>query len=222
MGAAFLTPEQILAGPSPNESGGFPRVLVTLGRAFIIVGNSHGATEVLRMHDAAWDWVAKLSPEGDQHELSVIFVVSPAASESLERAIAAGLGLEGFTTGMPGHGLVRMDAALPELLAAAAAVPLRDLPPLRARQAADRRHTALKALLETATEQQQIGAAQRVNEVFRDQEYLMDLFCRPPNHRNGNLLRSWLSTLVTKGVTPDGEASSDKGPAEWLDPTRFY
>lgn len=220
LGETLIDSNEIILGPVPNASGGYPRVLGGLERAFVVASINHSAADLLRIHDAIWNWVEKLSPDGDQHELSILFVVPPAAGESLAAALATGLGLERFEAGTPGHGIIRMDSALPELLAAVAAVPPQDLPPLRARQAADRRHAVLKALIQ-APENEVPASARRVNEAFRGQEYLLDLFCRPPSHRNGNQLRGWLNAVVTEEVTPYDAVRPDENPPDWLDETRF-
>jgi hypothetical protein len=220
LGGEFIRTEQILVGPGPNEVGGFPRVLGGLERVFLVASSSHSAADLLRIHDVVWDWVEKLSPDGDQQELSILFVVPSASCESLAIPLAAGLGLERFEVGTPGHGLIRMDSPLPALFAAVATVPSQDLPPLRAQQAANRRHALLKALIK-ATEDEVPAAARRVNEAFVGQEYLLDLFCRPPSHRNGNQLRGWLNAVVTEEVTPYNAARSDGSPSDWLDEGRF-
>jgi hypothetical protein len=220
LGETLIDSDEILLGPVPNASGGYPRILGGLERAFVVASSNHSAADLLRIHDAIWDWVEKLSPNGDQHELSILFVVPPAGGESLVGALAAGLGLERFASGMPGHGWVRMDASLPELLAAVAATTPQDLPPLRARRAADRRHAVLKVLIE-APEDEVPDVARRVNEAFLGQEYLLDLFCLPPSHRNGNQLRGWLNAVVTEEVTPYDAARFGGSPSDWLDEDRF-
>jgi len=81
LGAAFLTPEQIFPGPAPYESGAFPRVLGALERVFLVAGNGHGAADILRLHEAAWDWVA-----------GAVAAVAREATPTV-RAATAGLGL---------------------------------------------------------------------------------------------------------------------------------
>jgi hypothetical protein len=220
LAAAHLRPDQIASEPAPNEAGAYPRVLEGLERVFLVAGISQSAADLLRMHDALWRWVEKLSPAGDQHELAILFVLPP-SGDGLARTLAAGLALEQFTPDLPGHGLAAMDDPLERLLAKATALVPQDLPPLRARQAADGRHTALAALPKATSNEARIAAALRVNEAFQGQEYLLDLFCRPPSHRHGNLLRTWLNAVVTNQVTPYNHDSSNESPADWLNETRF-
>jgi hypothetical protein len=220
VGSAVIIPNQILGGPAPNEAGGYPLVLGTLARVFLVAGPSQTAADLLRVHDALWRWLDKLSPHGDQHELAILFILPP-TGDGISKALAAGLGLERFEPDVPGHSLALMDESLEGLLAKAAAIVPQDLPPLRARRAADARHSALIALRQAVSDEALLTAAIRVNEVFRGQEYLLDLFCRPPSHRHGNLLRSWLNGLVTGQVTPQDEGSSGGNPSDWLDEARF-
>ncbi|MCB1092390.1 MAG: hypothetical protein KDL87_12715, partial [Verrucomicrobiae bacterium] len=65
--AAILGYKQLLDGPAPNASGTYPRVLGALERVFLVAGTSYSAADLLCLHDAMWNWVEKLSPEGDQH-----------------------------------------------------------------------------------------------------------------------------------------------------------
>ena len=208
------------AGPAANESGAFSQVLGSLEKVFLVAATSQSAADLMRLHDALWQWVEKLSPDRDQHELAILFVM-PVGAEGITNALAAGLGMESFRPDVPGHGLAKMEDSLQCLLAAAGAIIPQDLPPLRARLAADERHAVLAELKLALTGEGVLAAARRVNEVFHKKEYLLDLFCRPPSHRNGNRLRAWLSKVVTQGVTPCGEAGSDQCPSDWLDETRF-
>ena len=78
-----------------------------------------------------------------------------------------------------------------------------DLPPLRARRKANVRHSVLQALRDSQSAAEVKLAAQQVFAAFSGCEYHLDLFCRPPAHRNGNRLRKLLSEIVTESVTPD-------------------
>jgi hypothetical protein len=219
LAAASLRPDELMTGPAPSESGGYPRVLGELQLVFMVAGVSQSAANLSRVHDALWHWVEKLSSDGDQHELSILFIIPPSSAESLVKSLAAGLGLECIGDGSPGHGWVKRDSPLAGVLEAAASIPPQDLPPLKVRQAADARHAALQDLRQAVTHEALLNATRRVNEVFRNEEYLLDLFCRPPSHRNGNQLRSWLNGTVTGSVTPYDKSA--ESPLDWLSDTKF-
>jgi hypothetical protein len=221
LAAAGLLPDEVMTGPAPNESGGYPRVFGKLQRVFVVAGASQSAADLLRVHDALWHWIEKLSPAGDQHELAILFIIPPSAVDSLARSLAVGLGLERIETGTPGHRWVRMDSPLAGILETAASITPQDLPPLKARQAAEARHAALLDLRQAVTDEARLNAARRLSELFRNEEYLLDLFCRPPCHRNGNRLRGWLNGIVTGHVTPQDQADATEGPADWLDDKLF-
>ena len=220
VGAAVIGPQEILAGPAPTEDEGHPQVLRRLGRAIIVAGINHSAADLVVLHDALWRWIEKLSPEGDQHELAILFVLPP-TGDALVQPLAAGLGLSHFERGVPGHGLALMDDNLSDLLAKAAAIVPQDLPPLRARRAADERYAALDALRKAVSDEALVAGARRVLEAFRGQQYLIDIFCRPPSHRHGNQLRRWLNGIVTGQVTHHDSGRPDECPANWLDGSRF-
>ena len=215
LAASCLRPEEIAAEPTPNEGGGYTKVLGSLRKVFLVAGTGQTAADLLRMHDSLWRWVEKLSPDGIQHDLAILFVVQPAA-EGLEKAVAAGLGLLQFDADLPGHGVARMDESLANLLKTATSIRPQDFPPLRARRDADVRYAALKALLQADSDDAVASAVRQVNEAFQGNDYLMDLFCRPPSHRNGNLLRKWLSKAVTGEVTPYSDDTPAASPRAWL------
>lgn len=203
LGAAFLEENEFMSGPSSDEDGRYPQVCRKLERVFLVTGSSHGPTDILTAHDKLWDWVQKLSPEGDQHELTVVFVLPPSGAHSLSSALAAGLALEQFGPDVSGHGVVCMGDPLEEILEVAGTIKPQDLPPLRARRAGDLRHAAIRALQSAGTDKDLFAAAKGVAAAFINQEYLLDLFCKRPCHQNGNQLRTWLKGIVTNGVTHD-------------------
>jgi len=218
-GVGILRTSEMLAGPDPNEGGGYPKVLGSLKRVCLVAGIWHTATDLLRWHDAVWDWVCKLSPDGDQHDLAVAWILPPGCGASLGEGILTGLSLCGADAPAEGHAIIPMDAPLAEMLATVARITPSDLPPLRARLAGDQRYGSLRALwraLEAGDGPGIREAASRVSEVFAGREYLLDLFCRQPSHRNGNLLRKWLSKAVTGEVTPYSDDTPAESPKDWL------
>jgi hypothetical protein len=216
LGAACLGSEDLLTGPAPNDAGGFPRVLAELERVFIVAGTSDNPSESLRVHTALWEWVMKLSPNGEQHELAIVFILPPNDGCRTVESITIGLGLTGVDPTEAGHAFVLMNASLEAVLTQVGRVRPMDLPPFRSRQAADVRHAALLAMRSTESGESLVDAAKRVIEVFRGQEYLLDLFCRPPSHRNGNQLRDWLNAVVTGDVTAYDGPELGGNPVDWL------
>ena len=221
--AACIRPVEIAAEPAPNEGGGYPKVLGALERMFLVAGTGQTAADLLLWHEAVWDWVCKLSPDGDQHELAVAWLVPPRCGASLGEGILTGLGLCETDAPAAGHALIPIDAPLAEILATVARITPSDLPPFRARLASDQRHGSLRALRRAleAGDGSGIGeAAAKVLEVFAGREYLLDLFSRPPSHPHGKLLRTWLNRLVTGEGTPQNAGTIDGGPLSWLDGPR--
>jgi hypothetical protein len=217
--AAHVESNKLLAGPEPNEAGAYSQVLGALERVFLVAGINNSATDLLRAHDALWDWVEKLSPDADQHELAILFVIPAGTSGNLPAALAVGLGLERFEPSIAGHAVVSMEDPLDHLLQAACSLQPLDLPPVRARQASDLRHATLRALAVAETPHDRHIAAKKVMEAFQGREYLLDLFCRPPSHRNGNQLRTWLNGIVTGRVTPYNKSA--ESPLDWLNDSKF-
>jgi hypothetical protein len=218
-GSEFITIDALNEGPEPNERGGYPRVLNAVERVFLVVGGNQSAAEALRCHESLWSWMGKMTLAGDQHELAIVFIVPAGDAARITAALVAGLGLAGVDPVTAGHAFIPMDTPLVELLAATIRIKPMDLPPLRARQAADTAHTALRGLrraLKAGGFFEIREAASRVLAVFDGQDYLLDLFCRPSSHRHGNLLRNWLNELVTSGVTPQNADAADGGPLAWL------
>lgn len=194
-------------------------MLGDLQLVFLVMSANQSAADALRWHNAVWEWVMKLSPNGDQHELAMVFIVLAGDAARTTEALLTGLGLAGTDQAAAGHAIIPMDAPLADILAEVVRIQPMDLPPLRARQAADSRHASLRGLrcaLEAGDSMESRAAAIRVIQAFGGHEYLLDLFCRPPSHRNGNLLRGWLNELVTSGVTPQNAHTVDDGPLAWL------
>ncbi|MBE0541751.1 MAG: hypothetical protein IH623_10235 [Verrucomicrobia bacterium] len=223
LGAAALPLRQLQAGPEANNDRGYPQVLDRLSRAILAVSGSMSAADALECHQAVWDWVGKLSPAGDQHELAFIFVLPAHASKEFETALAAGFGLPRIDPGNTGHAVWRRSGSFTDLLELLASVPPMDLVPLWAHRAADAKHASLASLRTAAAVRDENTLREAVRAVvaaFSGCEYLLDIFCRPPSHRNGNLLRSWLKAAGTESVTPQEWMDGTKQLAEWLSPHR--
>jgi hypothetical protein len=203
----------------PNERGGHIRLLDDLERVFLVVSEGMSAAEALGCHQIVWGIVAKLSSAGDHHDLACLFILPADAPRSYEESLAIGLAVPEIDPATTGHGVWRRSGSLSELLDLAASIKRMDLPPLRGRQARDTRHAAL-AKLRAAVAQDDPSAAnaaaQEVLASFSGHEYHLDLFCRPPRHPHGNLLRTWLSNAVTSPITHGLWATRKPDLADWL------
>jgi hypothetical protein len=216
LGAPLINASVLFAEPEVSDEGGFPLVLRELERVVFVSDTNETAADLLRWHEAGWRWIEKLSPDGEQHEVSILFVLPNGGDRNLPDALALGLGLEKIDPTTPGHGIARMGDSLGTLCATLAAIHPSDLPPLRARKAGDIRHAALRSLQNANTPENLTAAAQSVAECFHGHEYHLDLFCQQPSHRNGNQLRQWLREVVTGGVAPDKLEDIKSNLANWL------
>lgn len=211
----------LTADPASDEDGGYPRVLERLERVCLVADERISGSEALQLHGATWEWVKKLTSAGDQHELTFVFIAG-GDSKTFEEALALGLGVAAIDPATTGHGIWRMGDSLEGLLSLFGRIRPMDLLPLRARRAADVRHVAL-ARLRTAIAQDDPSiaseAARDVLSTFSGQEYHLDLFCRHPSHRHGNLLRTWLNSAVTGSVTPDWLSTGREQFPVWLTET---
>lgn len=195
----------LLAGPVEPQDSGLPQVLRDLERVILVAGATQSAADLLHCYDAVWRWIEKLSPAGDQHEASILFVVPDPSSSTFKDAIAIDLGLESIDPSTCGHGVAHISDSLDTIIDILLKIHPMDLPPLRARRKANVRHSALQALRSTQPGTEVKLAAERVFAAFSGCEYHLDLFCRQPAHRNGNRLRSLLSEIVTDRVTLDNQ-----------------
>jgi hypothetical protein len=219
LGTVALPFEQLRKGPAPNDTGGYPRVFDDLKWSFLVVMETMAPAEALRCHSEVWDWVEKLSSEKEQHELAFVFVLPPGTPQSYEAALAAGLILPAIDPLTSGHAVWTQSGSLGELIVLAGSTPPSDVVRLRGRRASDSRHIALTRLIDAARGNdpaQGREAAMEVLASFSGQEYDLDLFCRPPFHQNGNLLRDWLDTAVTTIVTPESWVEQRRKLAVWL------
>jgi hypothetical protein len=219
IGGASIGLDELHAGPQPNQGGGFPQVFEKLVRAFLVVPEVMSGGEALQCHQAVWRWVEKLSPAGDQHDLAFVFILAPSASREFEQALAAPLGLPGIDPTTTGHAVWRQPGTLTSLIDLLAAIQPRDLVFLRARQTADLKRAALVRLREGAAQGDSTAtrnAAREVLATFSGREYLLDVFCRPPSHQHGNLVRAWLRRAAMEPVTQDGWWKERNQLGVWL------
>jgi hypothetical protein len=220
LGVVALPFDLLDGGPEPGKGGGYPRVLDNLKRALLVVPEDMSPSEALGCHQSLWHWVEKLSSSGDQHDLAFIFVLPVTAGKEYEGALAVGLCIPSIDPASTGHGVWRQCDALMELLDLAAAIRPMDALSCRARRRSDLKRLALAQLGIAATQGDTMAmreASQVVRDAFRQEEYHLDLFCRPPSHCHGNLLRGWLSAGVTGAVTQNWCDSGTRELADWLD-----
>jgi len=219
LGTETISLSHLKDGPESSDAGGYSQVLENMAQAILVVSESMSAAEAMQCHQAVWDWIRTLSSSKDQHELVFLFDLPADASQEFEDAIAVGLGVAKIDPASTGHAVWRRFGSLSEMLHVLANIRPMDLLPLQARQAANAKHTAIAGLRELLTQDSPTAvseAARQVQLAFSGHEYLLDLFCRPPSHRNGNLLRGWLNASVTSPVTQDGWAASKQHLVEWL------
>ncbi len=219
LGTMAIAFDGLHAGPAPNASGGYPLVLQNLKQAFLVVPEDMSAADALRCHQSIWDWVGKLSSAGDQHELAFVFILPGNASKGYEEALAIGLSVPAIDPVATGHAVWPRSGALSGLLDLVTTMLSMDLLPLKARRAVDGKRLALKRLRVAVTQNDPMAiqaTAHAVLNAFQAAEYNLDLFCRPPSHRHGNLLRGWLNALVTGHVTQDWCDTGRDQLAAWL------
>lgn len=215
-GASLIEPETLLTVPEEPDQGGLPLVLTELERVIFVLGARLSTAESLGWHEALWRWVERLSPKGDEHDIAVLFILPDVTCDSLGAALAVGLGLQTIEPATTGHGIARMSDSLHSICTILAAIQPMDLPPLRARKRADERHSALHALRAAETAKELRMSAQRVAEAFQRHEYLLDLFCRPPGHPNGNFFREWLHEAVSGAISFEKIDDAKSSLATWL------
>lgn len=219
LGTEAIAFGQLNAGPEANDVGAYPQVLESLARVILVVSESMSAAEVIQSHRAIWHWVGKLSSAGDQHELAFLFILPANASQESEDALAVSLGVSQINPASTGHAVWRSSGSFSEMLEVLTSIRPMDLLPVRARLATDTKHTAMAGLRSTLERDNPTAVSESARQVlaaFSGREYLLDLFCRPPSHRHGNLLRSWLNAALTNPVPQDGWNVGRQQIAEWL------
>jgi hypothetical protein len=207
LGAEPMTYEMLAVTPEAEMGGRLPRVLNELDRVILLPESGHSAADVLRIWEAVWRWIERLSAAGEDHEVVFLVLASPSGKESMARALSVGMGMS--EKEMSAHGQVVGEAGMPlsELIELLQSAKPCDHVRLVNRRNADACRRALAELV-MAAESGGAGddittAAERVRGAFGGREYDLDLFCQPPSHANGNRLRNMVKRLVTEPVTPE-------------------
>jgi len=186
-----------------------PLVWNDLRLVFLIGDPGRSAGDLLAFSRRLWNLVQTLTTEEEEHRLAMVFVL-PRANDTMESALVRGLALGESDPARCGIGIARMGDSLAEILALASRVDPKDFVAVRNRLAADSRRRALLQLRDSLSVEANAcdstdsiqSAAAAVAEQFRGCEYDLDLYCHPPRHPNGNVLRQWLNRAVTGMVTP--------------------
>lgn len=223
LGAARVSSGQLACGPEQNADGSLPLVLEDLNRVMLVVSENMSAADALRCHQMVWEWIEQLSSARDQHELVFIFMLLADISHGFEDTLATGLGISKIDPAATGHAVWRRSDSLSGLLGFLTNTQPMDLVPLRARRVADIKHIALARLRASVSLNDADAlreAARDVLSAFSGCEYALDVFCCPPSHQNGNLLRRWLDAAVTDSVTPKEWIEGKEQLVSWLAPAQ--
>lgn len=218
LGASLLSIEDARGEPvSADES--MPMVLDGLKRLLLVVRDGMAPADALHAHEALWLWTTRLTAAGDQHDLAFVFILPPAASSNYGDALSLGLSLASTDSASKGYGFWHPSGHLSQLVHLLGSIQPADLVAFRARMAADSQIRILKRLWHAASRENPDEVRAVVGEVMRAfmrMEYALDVFCRPPSHHNGNMLRNWLRAGVTGEVTPEWCREGKNRLPEWL------
>lgn len=216
--AGFVPLERVEAPVETDSEGRTFLIFEDLERVLFVVPHGMSDSEILRHHRRLLEWVARLSSAGDQHDLTFIFILDDSSHGGFKNALAAGLGIAAIIP-ETGHTVFPKSGALSELLDLLRLGRPFDLASLRARQASDSKRTALARLRLAVGRNESAearAAAEDILRLFAGREHLIDLFCRPPAHQNGNSLRHWLRE-VSIGSLAQGDWRTAVGNlADWL------
>ena len=216
-GTACLPVDNLKAPLNPNDDGGYDRVLAELRRVFLVISDRMSVAEALQYHEAIWEWVQKLARAGDQHDLAFLFILPVDSSKAFEEGLAMGLSVSEIDPAATGHAVWRRSGALIDLIDLAASIYPKDFVLLRNRRATDIKRAALARLRASVQKGDSCEkSAAAVLAAFAGHEYYLDLFCKPPSHRHGNLFRKWLREAVTIPVTPHHHTDAVRDIATWL------
>lgn len=182
------------------------RVLEELRYLFLVLNESDSASNAIQCHRAAWGWIEKLTSAGAEHDIITLFVLPSHDSGHIQSALSTWLCVSAERTSSVGFGFWRRSSGLADLSELIEKIQPKDLLGLRARQARDSRYASVQKLRTAVTSTDSVAAIAAARELcaaFDGKDYLLDMFCRPPSHSHGNLLRNWLKTTVTDSITPD-------------------
>lgn len=217
-GAGLLSEKELRDGPESSLDGAFC-VPKNLERIMLVVSDNMVPAEAIQCHAAIWHQIEQSSRAKDQHDLAFVFVLPPSAGTSYEEALAAGLGLPTLDPATTGHAVWNRSGSLSELLKVIDSIQPHDLMWLQACRTADGKRKALAQLRGLPANAQPTAiqaVAKLVLDEFRDKQYLLDVYCRPPSHQNGNELRKWLRAAVTGPVTQDWWEGTRRNLDQWL------
>lgn len=209
LGIRSTAPEQFRSSDSDHPHSSDLLVFHRLRLVFLIAGPRDSAGDLVALHRGLWEWVVRLTADQEEHRLRLVFILPP-PFDRLASSLASGLAFPSLEAAGKACSIIAMGLPLTDLLTTAAATPMTDFVAVQGRFRADLRRNTLRRLadlvlrIDTGSEVVEAirDAAVTVMEVFRNQEYDLDLFCCSPRHRNGNLLRQWLGHAVTGMVTP--------------------
>ena len=205
LSAPLINQDLIASDPLHGLNGKSPRLLDSLNRVFVIISPNRSLAEIGTILDSIWKWVIAFTKDEDEHELAVQFILPPNVESNFPDVIGYSLSLPSSKHEANGYGVSNMTNGLTEILAMAGRIHPRDFVALRNRRKTDTRRNALelfRAAVLAGDDQTMKLTAISVCECFLEKEYLLDAFCRPPVHPNGNQLRKLLNQLVTEAVTP--------------------
>lgn len=203
----LITDEMLDQGPPSLCSGSYARVFDAF-KSLLFVVDAWSIADVLWRFDQFSLWIEKLSGAAEFHEFAAVFVFGRNESDQFERALANGLGLNGFDN-TDGTIVWRRSQSLLTLVQELGRIPKTDLQSVRTRRAnRPRRQTLVNLKNSIAFENDELVliASERVAQEFKYDNHALDSFCIPPFHLNGNAWRWWISRVVTEGVTPDTRA----------------
>jgi len=209
LGITPVPPRIFQESGNDSRSGTELLVLSRLRLIFVVAGLGDSAGDLVALHRGLWEWVVRFTADQEEHRLRLVFILPP-PFDRLASSLASGLAFPSLEAAGKACSIVAMDLSLADLLTTASTTAMTDFVAVRGRFKADLRRNALRRLADLVSRSDAGSevaeairdAAVAVTEVFRNQEYDLDLFCRPPRHRNGNLLRQWLGHAVTGMVTP--------------------
>lgn len=217
-GAELLSSDQLLSGPVSHGGNEYPRILEQLELAMLVVSDAMTPSDAMQLHGVVWEWVVKTTSAKDEHDMAFFFVLPPRVPPEFVDALGVGLSVPTMTPDT-GHDTWRRSDSLVRLLELVASTARKDRKTLDRRRASDARRAALSQLRQAVQVANKLAvqeAARDVLAVFEHRQYFLELFCRQPRHRHGNLLYSWLEAAVTGSVTPDWIATGRSNLADWL------